>query len=105
MRLVILYHPKSDHIGLVDSYTQDFRRFKGRNIEKISLETVEGAEMAKLYDIVRYPALLVIGPDGSLSQQWQGTLLPLMDQLSYYAGEPDASTISRQGRKISAHVT
>jgi hypothetical protein len=104
MRLVILYHPQSDHIGLVDSYAQDFRRFKGRNIERISLETIEGAEMAKLYDIVRYPALLVIGPNGSLAQQWQGTLLPLMDQLSYYSGDPDEQNISHQGRKIDAPV-
>lgn len=103
MRIVILYHPQSDHIGLVDGYVQDFKRFKGRDIERISLETVEGADMAKLYDIVRYPALLVIGPEGSLIQQWQGTLLPLMDQLSYYAGEPERE-LSHQSRTIAVPV-
>jgi hypothetical protein len=101
MRLVILYHPQSDHIGLVDTYAQDFRRFKGRNIERISLETKEGADMAALYDIVRYPALLVIGPDGGLAAVWQGSLLPLMDELSAYAGEPE-ETVSHEGRKIAA---
>ena len=102
MRLVILYHPKSDHIGLVESYVADYKRFKGTEIEKLSLETEAGADMAQLYDIVRYPALLVIGPDSSLLQVWQGTLLPLMDQLSYYAGDSGASIVSHEGKFIPA---
>jgi hypothetical protein len=100
MRTIILYHPKSDHIGLVETYVQDYKRFKGRTIEKISLETREGATIAELYDIVRYPAILVIGPDGSPLQVWQGTILPLMDEVYAYAGQSE-EVISHEGRKIA----
>lgn len=103
MRTVILYHPQSDHVGVVEEYSRDFIRFKGRALELISLETVEGAEMAKLYDVTRYPAILVIGPEGSLIQLWQNGLFPLMDELSAYAGEPE-QTISHEGKKIIAPV-
>lgn len=103
MRAVILYHPQSDHVGLVEEYAQDFIRFKGRVLELISLETIDGAEMAKLYDITRYPAVLVIGPDGQLAQSWQGGLLPLMDELSSYMGDPQ-DTASHEGKKILAPV-
>lgn len=103
MRAVILYHPQSDHVGLVDEYSRDFIRFKGRALELISLETIEGAEMAKLYDITRYPAILVIGPDGSLIQLWQNGLFPLMDELSAYIGDQQDNTM-HEGRKIYAHT-
>jgi hypothetical protein len=99
MRAVILYHPASDHIGLVEEYSHDFIRFKGRALELISLETREGADMATLYDITRYPAVLVIGPDGVLAALWQNGLFPLMDELAAYLGEPE-QIISHEGRKI-----
>ena len=84
MKAVVLYHPQSDHIGRVESFAHDFKRFKNRDIQKISLETVEGAEMAKLYDVVRYPAVLVIGPEGKLEKVWQEEVLPLMDEVESY---------------------
>jgi hypothetical protein len=99
MRAVVLYHPASDHVGLVEQYTQDFIRFKSRVLEKVSLETRAGADLATLYDITRYPAILVIGPDGVLSHVWQGGFFPLMDELSAYLGEPQ-DTISHEGKKI-----
>jgi hypothetical protein len=99
MRTVILYHPQSDHVGLVETYSQDFIRFKGRPLELVSLETAEGAELAKLYDIVRYPAILAIGPDGALMHVWQGGLFPLMDELYSYMGDP-LDNVSHEGKKI-----
>lgn len=84
MRAVVLYHPKSDHTGRVEDFVHEFKRFKNKKIEKISLETVEGAQLAKLHDIVQYPAILVIGPDGKLQKFWQGDVLPLMDEVDAY---------------------
>ena len=84
MRVVILYHPNSDHVGIVEGFVQDFRRFKGKVLEKVSLETREGADMASLYDITQYPAILVIGPEGRLQKLWQGEVLPLMDEVDSY---------------------
>jgi hypothetical protein len=84
MKIVILYHPKSEHEGKVLDFAADYKRQKGKELELTSLETVEGDEMAKLYDITRYPAVLAIKEDGQLQRMWQGEEMPLMDELSYY---------------------
>lgn len=41
--------------------------------------------MARLYDVVQYPALLAIEGNGGLAQYWQGDVLPLMDEVAGYA--------------------
>jgi hypothetical protein len=84
MRAVVLYHPHSDHAGQVEEFVHDFSRFKGKRLEKISLETVEGDHLARLYGIVRYPAILVIGPEGVAQKIWQAPPMPLMDEVHAY---------------------
>lgn len=84
MRLCFLYHPASDHARIVEEYATEFARRHAQEIEKISLETKQGAEMARLYDVVQYPALLAIDGGGGLSKYWQGELLPLMDEVAGY---------------------
>jgi len=69
---------------MVEEYVQDFERQRGQTIELISLDTVEGADMARLYGILQYPALLVIRDDGQLLKEWQGERLPLMDEVAGY---------------------
>jgi len=83
MRAVVLYHPKNEHGGRVEDYQRDYHKFKEKDLQLLSLETVEGAEMAKLYDITNYPAVLVVADDGSLHKLWQGGL-PLMNELDSY---------------------
>jgi hypothetical protein len=86
MQAVIIYHPKSEHGGQVQDYKHDYQKIKGKKLELISLETVEGAEMAKLYDVTSYPAVLVIGQDGVLQKMWQGGLPLMNDVESYFHG-------------------
>jgi hypothetical protein len=86
MRVVILYHPNQEFAGLAEDFKRDFEaRHKDREIELVSLETIEGAEMAKLYDVVRYPAILAVADDGQLQKLWQDRPLPLIDEVSAYA--------------------
>ena len=89
MRAVVLYHPKSEHEGIVQDYVHEFKRFKGKELELLSLETREGAELAKLYDVVRYPAILIIGPDGALQKVWEAPMLPLMNEVDGYVYDYD----------------
>jgi hypothetical protein len=84
MRIIALYHFESDTARLVEDFAADFERSRGGSIELVSLESKEGADMARLYDIVRYPALLAVRDDGQLSAQWQGDPLPLMDEVAGY---------------------
>lgn len=90
MKVIVLYHPKSDHGGIVEDYARDYRMLKdGKEIKPMSLETVEGAHLAKLYDITQYPAVLAVADDGSLHDSWQGLPLPLMNEIDAYTqGQP-----------------
>jgi hypothetical protein len=104
MKLVALYHPKSDHGGVVMDYAKEFENHKKKPLELVSLETIEGADMANIYDVTQYPAFLVIRDDGSLLRLWQGTTLPLMDELSYY-DQDSQPTLSHVARKVEPAVT
>jgi hypothetical protein len=86
MRVVILYHPNREFAGLVEDFKHEFEaRHRDRQIELTSLDNTEGAEMAKLYDVVRYPAILVLADDGQLNKLWQDQPLPLIDEVAAYA--------------------
>lgn len=85
MKICILYHPKSDHARRVEEYANDLKRIKGKSAELLSLETREGADLAALYDIVQYPAVIARRDDGQLLKHWEGRELPLMDEVAAYA--------------------
>jgi hypothetical protein len=84
MKVLVLYHPKSEHEGKVLDYVHEYKRIKSRDMELVSLETLQGSNMAKLYDITQYPAVLALKDDGQLERMWQGETLPLMNELDYY---------------------
>jgi len=87
MRTVILYHPNTEFAGMAQDYARDYKRgHEDRtDIELLSLDGVEGSEMAKLYDIVRYPAILVIAEGGGLQKLWQDRPFPLFDEVAAYS--------------------
>lgn len=84
MKVVILYHPQSEHARTVEDYSRDFTHQMGHNLELISLESIDGARMATTYDIVRYPAILVLNENGELMKSWQGPVMPLMNEVAFY---------------------
>jgi hypothetical protein len=85
MKAVVLYHPSSDHSRTVEDFARDFNKQKGSKLELVSLETVPGDEMAKLYDIQNYPAIIITQNDGQVVKDWQGLPLPLMDEVVSYS--------------------
>lgn len=42
--------------------------------------------MASLYDVMQYPAIVVVRDNGEIAQFWQGDQLPLMNEVASYAG-------------------
>lgn len=82
-----MYHPKDEFAGMAEDYARDYHhKYEGKaEIELISLDDIDGAQMAELYDIVRYPALLVIGPDSQLQKMWQDRPWPLLDEVAAYS--------------------
>lgn len=84
MKVVILYHPKSDHARTVEEYAHEFARQNGQSLELVSLESRDGAATASMYDIVRYPAILAINEQSELQKMWQGPVMPLMNEVAFY---------------------
>ena len=86
MKILVLYRPNSEHSRLVDEFIRDYQRnYRYDHLEVLSLDTKDGSAMATLYDIMQYPAILVIKNDGGVQQAWQGDSLPLMDEIAAYA--------------------
>jgi thioredoxin-like negative regulator of GroEL len=100
MRVVALYHPNSEHSGVMDSYATEFSHYKAKQIEMTSLDTQQGADMAQTYGITQYPAVLAVDDTGSVSRIWQGFPLPLMDELSSYAGQSQSTMLNSGGKTI-----
>lgn len=86
MKVVVLYRPNSQHSRTMEEFVQEYqRRYDPTHIEALSIDTRDGIAMATLYDIVNYPAILVVQNDGSAQKIWQGDSLPLMDEVVSYA--------------------
>jgi hypothetical protein len=86
VRLLILYHPNSEHSSRVEEFAHDFqtRHNIGKKLELLSLGSRDGAATASLYDVMAYPAILVLADDGSIINSWEGDALPLMDEVAGY---------------------
>lgn len=85
MKVMILYHPQSDHARKVEDFAHDIERQQGTHVELTSLESIEGTKIAKLYDITQYPAIVVTREDGGVIQVWSGEELPLMNEVAAFA--------------------
>jgi hypothetical protein len=85
MKLLVLYQPKSEHARLVEEYLDDFRRvYPDVEIEVLDAESREGVSKCQLYDILEYPALLVINGENSLQNMWLGKMLPQKQEVVAY---------------------
>lgn len=85
MSLLILYRPNSEHGRVVEEYINELqKRYKDIELKILNIDSQEGTVTAKLYDIVQYPAVAVIGPGGVVQNIWQGAMLPTIDDLAGY---------------------
>ncbi len=83
MRLVMVYREASEYRMSTESFMRDFKYRTGREIESINPDTREGAEFCKIYDIVQYPTLVAVAPDGTPAETWAGDL-PTISEASGY---------------------
>ena len=86
MKVLILYQPRSEHASDVESFVRDFKlRHEASRIELVDVDGREGIATATLYDVMSYPTILALRDDGSVLHSWEGSMLPLMDEVAYYA--------------------
>lgn len=87
MKLVVLYRPNSENGRAAESFSRDFKaRQPQAVVEMVSLDTKEGSDMARLYDVTIYPAILVLRDDSQMVKMWQGETIPLISEVASYLG-------------------
>jgi hypothetical protein len=86
MKVLVLYRPNSEHGRTVEEFIHDFQRRHGdKRLEALNIDTREGSAMATLYDVVQYPAVLVMTDDGMIQRSWMGEMMPLQEEVFSYA--------------------
>jgi len=84
MKALILFTPNSEHARSVEDFNRNLEMRSGRKLDTISTETIEGAGLAKLYGVNRYPAIIITRDDGALVSMWQDEHLPLINEVTGY---------------------
>lgn len=85
MRIVVVYRAASEHRMAVETFLHDYHFRTGRDIEVMDPDSREGMSFCRLYDIVEYPTIIAIGPDGAMYQQWRGANLPTISEVAMAA--------------------
>lgn len=84
MKALAFYHLNSDSARSVEEFAHNLESRTGKTLELVSLETPEGDEKSQVYGIVDNPAILVTTDDGAMQKLWQGSQLPLIDEVVSY---------------------
>ena len=87
MKVLVLYRPNSEHGRSIETFIRDFRYQHEDNADLLdvqNIDTRDGVSTASLYDVVQYPAVIILGDDGQMMKSWQGEDLPLMDEVAGY---------------------
>jgi hypothetical protein len=87
MKVLVLYRPDSEHASATEAFVRDLERRHelADRIEVVNIDSRAGSDMAKLYDIVQYPGILVLNDFGSIVRSWQGDQFPLLEEVAGYA--------------------
>jgi hypothetical protein len=84
MRIVIISKENRDYSRKVLDFAEEFRRRTGRTIEVIDPDTRDGERLARTYDVMEYPTILVLRESGEFVQEWRGVELPRVDDVVAY---------------------
>lgn len=86
MRIVILYRPDSEYGRTVETFIREYQSQHGDSkVEVLNVDSRDGSATASLYDIMQHPAILALRDDGSVLKTWEGSTLPLMDEVASYS--------------------
>jgi hypothetical protein len=86
MKILVIYRPNSEHGRLTEEFLHDFQRLHpDQKVEALNIDSREGSTLANLYDVTRYPTILVLQNDGQIEKSWDDDVLPRMDEVASYA--------------------
>lgn len=81
MKAIILYRPDSEFARAVEEFVHDFQRNSSYHYELVDVDSPQGTELAKVYDMVQYPSVLAVSDNGQLVKSWSGTPLPVVNDV------------------------
>lgn len=85
MKTLVLYRLHSDHGRDVEEFIEDLKKSGASiKVEVMNVDTREGMSTASLYDVTRYPAIMVLRDDGILQKLWEGVPLPMINEVEAY---------------------
>jgi len=83
MRMTVLYRKNSEQARPVYEFLEMFsRRYPGKRVQELDIDTREGSSEAVLYGVISYPAMIITAYDGRVIGFWQGMPLPLIDEVA-----------------------
>ncbi|MBQ3309215.1 hypothetical protein IJG78_00900 [Candidatus Saccharibacteria bacterium] len=86
MRLVLLWSEETDYASEVREWLRDFAHDTGgKEIESLDPASREGESLATAYDVLQFPAIMLLDDDGRLLQIWKGTPMPQIEQVAFWA--------------------
>lgn len=84
MKLSILYHNSDENTTRIEDFSDECKKRTSNEVNLFAIETEEGAALAAVYDVVDYPAILVLRDDGQLNKGWQGSQFPAIEEVVGY---------------------
>ena len=82
MRLVVVMREKRDYSREVYMWLGDWdRRNPGLQPEIIDPDSRDGVGFITAYDLLEFPAVIVLRDDGSVVHMWKGTPMPGLDEV------------------------
>lgn len=86
--MLIFYRKDAETHRLVDEFIHEFsKQYPDAELTLLDVDTLEGSQQAEIYDIVQYPTVIATSNDGATLQRWDTGLMPLMNEVSYYANQ------------------
>lgn len=84
MKVFCLNRPNGEFDTPIAELNRELMRRINKELPVVSVDTVEGDSLARVYDVTQYPAVVVTSDSGELVHSWQEGSLPLINELSYY---------------------
>lgn len=85
--VTLLWRPNSEHATEVEKFERFLKqRYPEFELEKVDVDSKQGSRLVELYDLPRYPAIIVTDERGHPLQSWQGKL-PTISDLTYWANQ------------------
>jgi hypothetical protein len=79
----MVYREKSEERLAIETFIKDFKYQTGGEIETMSPDSPAGQAFIETYDVVSYPTLLALTPEGTPAAVWRGALPTISDASGY----------------------